>query len=112
MTKNQEMKEFLRNIYIPKMKHLDMQSAIDFIDDSSLRSFTKADEGKIGYSVLHLKTRGIGSRESFVNWEVVRCDVYSVSESFALIALYDFDGNAKPFKISLKNPKFAIIHSL
>lgn len=108
-TKEEGIRLFLENIYVPKSALMEKTTLLDFLKEVNVRSFNKADEGKIGYSVLYLKTDARGVRETFKYWKIYRCDVWRISENFANIALYDDDGNAKPFKVSLNNPRFAIV---
>ena len=109
MTKEKAIESFLSEIYIPASMKVERLALLDFIRENPIRSINSNDAGRIGYSMLRIKTKGKGTRETFQSWEVMRGDIYSISDRFALIALYDEDGNATPIRVSLDNPRVAII---
>lgn len=108
-SKEEKIKELLENLYIPKGKNEEKLSLLDFLKEVNVRSFNSSDNGKIDLPVLQIVTRGKGKYETFQNWKIRRCDSWNISNEYALIALYDEDGNAKPYKIALDNPRFAIV---
>lgn len=108
-TKEESIKMFLANIYIPKSKVVNKDALLDFLKEVNVRSFNKEDAGRVGMTVLWIETSAKGHFETFNSWKVQRADIWSISEEFATFALYDLDGNAKPFKVKLINPRFAIV---
>ena len=108
-TKEKSIKLFLANIHIPKAKQNDKEALFDFLKDVNVRSFNKEDAGRIGMNVLWIITKAKGQFETFDKWKVQRADIWTISEEFVTFALYDLDGNAKPFKVKLINPRFAIV---
>ena len=108
-SKLDNIKLFLANIYTPKSKQVERASLADFLKQVNVRSFNVHDQGRIGLSVLRIVTSAQGQYETFKTWEVSRCDCWTISNEFVTFALYDDDGNAKPYKVSLHNPRFAIL---
>lgn len=110
MTKKESIERLMKELYVPSSLEWEAKNdVIDYVSGEPIRSINKNDEGRIGYLFFIIKTKGNPPRESFAGTSIQRGDVFKVSDKFALIALYDEDGNAKPLRVALSNPRYSII---
>ena len=103
------VKDFLNSIYWPKSKREKYGELFTLLETLNIRSVNKNDSRKCRLTCLEIKTKGVGSYESFDSYNIKYIDINHVGDTYAEVYIYDEDGNGLPQKIRLINPKISII---
>ena len=90
MEKKKTMLEYLSLIYVPRDKVSRYNDLLRFIWESKgFRSIEKTDAHATGVLVLCIEVKGKGSRATFSDYAVKRCDFGRVGEKYAEAYIYE-----------------------
>lgn len=109
MTKREQIRGFLNSIYIPRDKVTQYGNLLSFLESVISRSINKNDAKKSRLKILVINTKGVGTRETFNGYGLFYVDFNHVGSVFAEAYIYGTDIDGLPQKISISNPRYAII---
>ena len=111
MEKKKAMLEYLRNIYVPRDKVRLYDDLCRFIWDSKgFRNIDKSDAHTIGVLVLCIEVKGKGSRATFSDYAIKRCDFGRVGDKYAEAYIYESTTHqGEVYRLLKQSNKVAII---
>lgn len=109
--RNEEIREYLKNIYIPVAARETYMRLLDILQENTYREISSIDEGKILHDSLIIETKGKGERETFQNYTIARVDVGKVGDTYIDIAIYNIDSQSfYPIRVKKDTIKISVLN--
>lgn len=108
--RNSKLAYYLGKIYCPVNLRHKLTEVQCIVKENDYREILLTDHDTMIEHCLIILTKGKGSRETFAGYRIARIDVGEVTESTAMIAVYNPDtALASPMRIARDNIKYNII---